>query len=649
MAFVTFGAFVMKRHSRSVALSIALAVVFAVKLAVLLQLHDHPLLQPSAAGGLDSQYYLQLAQRVAGGDLLLAPGLYFVSPLYIYVLAALLTLGEGSLFFVKLVQIVLGTAACGLLWLTAREWFSDRAGWIALVLGALTGAFTFYEVLILQAALDPFLTSLAAALLTLALRRQDWRWAIAAGLVLGVHSLNRPNMLLVAVGLGCVLLVRSETRRGGLALAAGLALALLPISLRNAAAAGTFSPTPSHGGLNFFIGNNAEADGTYHSVPGITPNIAGQAADARRVAERAEGRPLTDTQVSSYFVRRGLAWWRGDPAAASRLFLRKVAYTLNRAWLTLNYSYPFYRDQSVMLRVLFVGPLVLIPLGMLGLWAHAIAGHSVPDRFWIWAAIVPLTVVSVAVFFVASRYRIPLLVPLCVTAGGCIDAFARAFTAGRVRRAAVAIACAMPVVALAAWDFHLDDGRRGEEIQMALAMIDQKRWDEAERWIARAGTGHPDPAAFHLRMGEAFVQANRPGEVIHHLEAARKLGARCMTSAYDLAVAYGQEGRTDDAARLLMSIAPEDVRDAAMRDALSDALTQLGLDLTARGNFEEAVSALQRAAWLTPARPSAHLNLAVAYAQSGHRREARDEARRALALDPSYQRAKQLLVALGQP
>jgi Flp pilus assembly protein TadD len=71
--------------------------------------------------------------------------------------------------------------------------------------------------------------------------------------------------------------------------------------------------------------------------------------------------------------------------------------------------------------------------------------------------------------------------------------------------------------------------------------------------------------------------------------------------------------------------------------------------MTARGNLEEAVAAFQRATRLSPDRASAHLNLAVAYAQSGHRREARDEARRALALDPSYQRAKHLLAALGQP
>ena len=37
--------------------------------------------------------------------------------------------------------------------------------------------------------------------------------------------------------------------------------------------------------------------------------------------------------------------------------------------------------------------------------------------------------IAVAAFFVSARHRLPLLVPLCVTAGGAIDALARAVSA----------------------------------------------------------------------------------------------------------------------------------------------------------------------------------------------------------------------------
>ena len=46
----------------------------------------------------------------------------------------------------------------------AREWwaFGERAAWFAAALAGLTGLFTFYEILILQASIDAFLTSAAS-------------------------------------------------------------------------------------------------------------------------------------------------------------------------------------------------------------------------------------------------------------------------------------------------------------------------------------------------------------------------------------------------------------------------------------------------------------------------------------------------------
>jgi len=145
-----------------------LAAVLVLKVIVVMQLRHHPLVQPDA--GLDTTAYADLAKRVLAGDLGLGPGLYYVSPLYIYVLAAGLALTK-SYTAVRLLQILLGTASVGFIFLSAKLWFGERAAWIAAGLAGLTGLFTFYESLILQAAIDPFLTSAALLCVTLALTR----------------------------------------------------------------------------------------------------------------------------------------------------------------------------------------------------------------------------------------------------------------------------------------------------------------------------------------------------------------------------------------------------------------------------------------------------------------------------------------------
>ena len=114
-----------------------LIATLSIKAVVLAQLHGHPLLQP--AGTLDSAVYVDLGRRVAAGDPALGPEPYFVAPLYIYFLGLVFFLSGGSLLAAKIVQIVLGTLAVGLVQATARHWFDGRAAWIAAGLVAATG------------------------------------------------------------------------------------------------------------------------------------------------------------------------------------------------------------------------------------------------------------------------------------------------------------------------------------------------------------------------------------------------------------------------------------------------------------------------------------------------------------------------------
>ena len=155
-----------------------LAGVFLLKFLVVLQLRDHPLLQPDA--GLDTTAYVDLARRVLAGDIGLGPGLYFVSPFYIYFLAAALSVFH-SFTAVRVLQVSLGTASIAGIFLMTRAWFGPRAAWAAAILAALTGLFTFYETIILQASVDACLTSAGLLTLTLALKRDDRRLAARIG------------------------------------------------------------------------------------------------------------------------------------------------------------------------------------------------------------------------------------------------------------------------------------------------------------------------------------------------------------------------------------------------------------------------------------------------------------------------------------
>ena len=100
-----------------------LGLVLALKMALALTLAGHPLLQPE--GELDAGEYWRLAQRVAGGDVLLTGTPFYVSPLYIYWLAFAQAITGASVAGVLVLQAALGTLA---VWLTARTaalWVPD--------------------------------------------------------------------------------------------------------------------------------------------------------------------------------------------------------------------------------------------------------------------------------------------------------------------------------------------------------------------------------------------------------------------------------------------------------------------------------------------------------------------------------------------
>jgi tetratricopeptide (TPR) repeat protein len=626
-----------------IALIVAAAII---KLIVLAQLHAHPLLQPR--GDLDTTYYVELAERIAGGDINLGGAPFFVSPLYVYFLGVIFAIVGKSLLAAQVVQVIGGVAAVCLIAWTARRWFGAAAGWTAGALAIGTGLFTFNEIAILQSSIDPLLTSLWLAALTAALTSSTRRlnWWVLTGALIGFHALNRPNVLVCGAVLVVIVPLVWRTRTGlmrAVAATAGIALVIGIVVIRNAASFGEPLLITAHGGLNFFIGNNAEADGTYSAVEGITPSIRGQVRDARRVAEAATaaatgaGRTLSEGEVSGYFYDRAFDWIASHPANALTLFARKVAYTLNAADLALNHSYTYFsRDESSLLRVLIIGPWCLVPLGLLGLAASFISASArgaflrpgVPARdFLPWAAMTPALTLGVALFFVSGRYRLPLLPPLTIFSAAVL-AWIWRVVRERVpiqRSLGVGLASAFLVLAvLANWRWGLDDGRAGARTEMAVASIEAGDDARAEQLIALAAADHPTPGLLHyltarawhargaldraiaayqraraadpdqpeiaFNLGEALIANGASREATPHLRLACNRGVRPDRCPALLVKALVDSGAPDEAARWLATFEPP------------PAVTGSASALTSLGSLALSVRQLDRAeAWLRAA------------------------------------------------
>ncbi len=562
---------------------LALATVLALKLAVLASLGSHPLLEP--VGELDGAYYLFFAERVAGGDVWLAepesffgrqPPPFFTSPLYIYFLALVLQFG-GSPDTARLVQVVLGTAGVALIAATARRWYGTRAAWFAGGLAALCGLFTFYEILILQASLDPFLAALASYLLTRAVQDRSGRWWAAAGAALGLHVLNRPNLLLVLVGLSVLALgsalaarrlrtgtatARPLPAHGLILLAAGL-LVIAPVTARNWLVSGELVLVSSHGGFNFLVGNGPQANGTFAAVMDLEPSITGQWLGAVDVVRREVGHEPTAAEVSGFFYRQAWQWIRQHPADEVELLGRKLWYGLGAAFLTLNHSFPFFvKDVGGPLAWLVVGPWLIVPVGLVGL---VVARPRAAAGYWLWASYIPLAVAGVVIFFVAARYRLPYHVALTVSAGGGMAWAVDRGRRGSTRTRLSAGATLMLLLVIVNWPTGLDDGRAEEQARMGLMEIEAGRRAEGESWIDRAAAEHAFAGAVHVRAGQAYEAGNAFADAVRHYDQALVIDPDEASVHFVRGRALYYLGRLDDARVSLERARSGPQADAAVR------------------------------------------------------------------------------------
>ena len=152
---------------------------------------------------------------------------------------------------------------------------------------------------------------------------------------------------------------------------------------------------------------------------------------------------------------------------------------------------------------LIVGPALVVPLGLVGLFVARPRGR---DGYWMWAGGTPLAMLSVVVFYVAARYRIPYQM-------GAVRACGRARRLGHRRRARAVGTSLGPVggrarwpppLVIVLWPTRLFDGRSEEQVRMGSAR-DSGGPLRRGRGVDRSGATanhHTIPDIVHMRAGQ---------------------------------------------------------------------------------------------------------------------------------------------------
>ena len=149
------------------------ALALAVRALVFFELHDSVLLDVLLG---DAKGYVDWARTLHAGDWR-GSEVFYQAPLYPYFIGLVFSATDGSVMGVRVLQLLLGSAACGWIALATARFFSREAGLAAGTLLALYPVAIFFDLIVLFEGDDPLpgLTLEVSQADSAGAEKQSWR------------------------------------------------------------------------------------------------------------------------------------------------------------------------------------------------------------------------------------------------------------------------------------------------------------------------------------------------------------------------------------------------------------------------------------------------------------------------------------------
>jgi tetratricopeptide (TPR) repeat protein len=682
-----------------------LVAAWGLRLLYLSEYHASPFFD---APIVDAFSFYKKSSAIAAGQMWGESEAFWQPPLYIYWLALFHWLTPDHFFLsTRLAQTFLGAFSCLLTYLIARRVLSPAVAALAGGLAACYGVSFYFETELLAVSLEVCLDLALVHRLLIALERPQSRHWLAAGILAGLAALTRPTVLLYIAVVPVWIWWRSQ-RGQALAKASGpgwiqvglfiftCILVILPVSWRNYHIDGDWVPISTNGGINFFIGNNPNYDGTVNIRPGMPWE--------ELVMEPVRAGYTSAAQRSTYFTRKGLDYIVDQPLAWSGLLLKKLYLFWAAPEIKRNQDVYYARTHSFLLSALLwdwggfsfpfglIGPLALV--GLAATWRRSDPPLALLRLFTL------SYIGAVVLFFVVARYRMPVLPVLLIFAAWTLSQLYTAIKTGHRSRALVlglptlllAVACNLPAVPPLSQDaevrFHLGEVFLRQEkyplaAQYSLACLELEPsfnyarhnlavayfhlgdYDAALEAGIQTSKENPRRADTHVLLGRVQTAVGNPGAAVAHFRRALAIDPKDGMGHYYYGRVLAAAGKASQAAEhfeqarnafpqdfwLAYELAQAYQFQGQLDQALAGfaaayrlepqaaALNAMGAIHFQRGDLDQARQHFDRALTLAPNDPDAGVNRAVIDLKKGQAVQAATALEKILRRHPDFRRA----------
>lgn len=543
----------------------------------------------------DGDFYYQRANEIIAGDIFSSKA-FMKWPLYAYLLAFLFKISANNILLVYSLQFLLGGLSCLVIYFISRILFNETTGFIAALLYAGYGLFIFYEGLLIYTSVSLFLNAL---LFLWFLKIQDnpgRRSLFWLGIFLGICTITQGSVILF--GIPAMLWIIWKNAPGFikgisyfLGFGLGLALVLGILVLRNYVVDRDPVLLTGNTGLNFYIGNGLEADGTLVWPRYLSPTAEGMLRDAKVIAKINLGKELKPSEVSRFWLKKAVEFIKKNPDAYLKLLAKKINYLFSPKELVYEPEYYFIPDKIRVFKIMFMDLRFILPFALLGMLLNL---KNFKKIFMLYLAFLAVAF-SMILFFVQAKFRVMLVPYLMIFSASGFFALGEAIRKKR----------------------FLQFGILFLGFSLFFILLNSIQTD---KYLIKNTRGNLDEFRYHFTKAIAYEKTSDYQAALKELNFANKIRPNNHNIIYSFGVIYYYLNRLDEAEgkfKEAMAISPFFV----------DAYYNLGFLYNRRQRFDKAIEVLEKAAFLDPDDIAVTFELARVYQAKGMIREAKEQLR----------------------
>ena len=570
------------------------AAVLLVRLFVLGRLAGSAFLLPTRG---DMHFYDDWAQKIVGGQLTDYHAFYGL-PGYAYLLAGLYKLCGYNPYIPELLQALLDAGTATLLYkisVALVPQSGGRRGQIVGLMAAAAWAFCVpaqtYAAVLMPTAWFIFVFWFILWRIIKSQISPDWWEALLLGLLAGVTATAIATILFLipllfcAIGLKPSVPARSHFRIVGCALVLlGVAIGTSPCWLHNYFIARDRVLLSAHSGINFWIGNNPDANGYPRFPPGLRAGQAAMLQDSIDVAESAAGHPLKRGEVSQFWSAKAHDYIANYPLA----WLRLLGLKLHNFWSAFQYDdlsiITNLREQGVTLPGIYFGLFAALALP-----AMILTWNAAPLGRWITGAIF-LQMLALLPVFTTERYRLPIVPGLAVFAAfGLVTLFSN-FATGSLRPVLSYAMLLMVSTLFVSWPQREPSLWALDAYNSGWQALESGNLSLAERKLDLARAYVPDNAETNFALGNLKFAQNDAATASSFYLTTLRLDPRHRGAINNLGVIALDASEFDTAEKWFRRAEDVDPRSAKTHFLLAKALVGKNDRVNARAEIEAAIA-----------------------------------------------------------